>query len=338
MTLSAAALARLARFIAAETKAQRVEITEARPLLDGAVRENWLVVAEVEGGALAGPRRWVLRTDAETGLGIGLALAEEFAILGTVRRAGVAVPAPMILGADPSVIGKPFYLMAYAPGSAAGGRIVAQGPNETLARRLGEELARLHAIRPPRPDLAYLGALPADPAAARVTELKRYLVRCGEPHPTAEWALRWLVRHVPPPMPAVLCHGDFRTGNYLVENGQLTAILDWEFASWSDPDEDIGWFCSKCWRFGAVAQEAGGIAPRAAFYRGYEAASGRCVDPARVRFWEVMAALRWLVIALRQRDRFLKQGERSLDLALTGRRPAECELEMLLLTAEDEAA
>jgi hypothetical protein len=45
-----------------------------------------------------------------------------------------------------------------------------------------------------------------------------------------------------------------------------------------------------------------------------------------------MAALRWLVIALRQRDRFLAQGERSLDLALTGRRPAECEFEILRLT------
>lgn len=51
-----------------------------------------------------------------------------------------------------------------------------------------------------------------------------------------------------------------------------------------------------------------------------------------------MAALRWLLIALRQRDRFLVQGERSLDLALTGRRPAECEWEILRLLDEAEAA
>ena len=61
--------------------------------------------------------------------------------------------------------------------------------------------------------------------------------------------------------------------------------------------------------------------------------SGKPIDPRRVHYWEVMAALRWLVIALKQRDRFTKQGERSLDLALTGRRPAECELEILALTA-----
>jgi hypothetical protein len=45
-----------------------------------------------------------------------------------------------------------------------------------------------------------------------------------------------------------------------------------------------------------------------------------------------MAALRWLVIALQQRDRYMKYGERSLDLALTGRRVAECEHEILVLT------
>ena len=68
--------------------------------------------------------------------------------------------------------------------------------------------------------------------------------------------------------------------------------------------------------------------------RAYAQASGRSVDPERVRWWEVMAALRWLVLALRQRDRCLLGGERSLDLALTGRRPAECELEILKLTGE----
>ena len=58
--------------------------------------------------------------------------------------------------------------------------------------------------------------------------------------------------------------------------------------------------------------------------------------PARLRYWEAMAALKWLVIALLQRDRFLRQGERSLDLALTGRRAAECEYELLRLVTEDE--
>ncbi len=88
---------------------------------------------------------------------------------------------------------------------------------------------------------------------------------------------------------------------------KLTAILDWEFAGWGDPDEDIGWLCCKGWRFGRLDREAGGIAERAPFYRGYESESGRRLDPERVRFWEVMANLRWAVIAMQQSDRFLRR-------------------------------
>ena len=115
--------------------------------------------------------------------------------------------------------------------------------------------------------------------------------------------LRWLETHLPAPAAPVLCHHDFRTGNYLLDGAKLTGILDWEFAGWGDPHEDIGWFCSKGWRFARLDREAGGIADRAPFYRGYESESGRRVDPERVRFWEVLASVRWAVIALQQSDR-----------------------------------
>ena len=129
-----------------------------------------------------------------------------------------------------------------------------------------------------------------------------------------------------------LVHQDFRTGNYMVDEGGLTGILDWEFAAWGDPMSDIGWFCARCWRFGNDALEAGGIAPRAPFYRGYERASGRTIEPGRVAFWEVMAHIRWATIALQQGAR-VSGGEDSLDLALTGRvYPPELELAILDMT------
>src|SRR5690606_3952518 len=98
----------------------------------------------------------------------------------------------------------------------------------------------------------------------------------------------------------VLCHGDYRTGNYLVDAGSLTGILDWEFAHWGDRHEDIGWFCARCWRFGADEREAGGIASRADFYNGYNEVADRPVEESRIPYWEVMAAARWAAIALLQ--------------------------------------
>ena len=310
-------------------------ITDARmsPLLGGAVLRHERLDFVLEGGPYAGAQSWVLRMDGATKLGLGLPRAREFAVQRTLFCAGLNVAEPLFVCCDKAVCGAPFFLMRCLPGIADGAAIVAGGVNETLAEALGRELARLHALDLKR-ELHFLSPPPADAAAARIAELETLLRQDEDPHPVAEWALRWLTRRKPTPMTCVLCHGDFRTGNYLVAEGALTGILDWDFAGWSDPAEDIAWFCAKPWRFGAFTHEAGGIAPRATFYRGYESVAGRAIDPARIRYWEVMAALRWLVIALKQRDRHLRQGERSLDLALTGRRPAECELEILILTGE----
>ncbi len=323
----------LFRFIAARTGGEIAAGARMSELSGGAVLRHFRLDFDVQSGAFAGPQSWVLRTEGLTKLGIGLTRAKEFAVQRVLFRAGLEVAEPLFTCCDESMLGAPFFLMRRIEGEAAGDAVTGQGENVALAASLARMLARLHGLDL-RGALHCLGRPPEDAASARLAELQRHLAADDDPHPVAQWALRWLAREKPMPAPAVLCHGDFRTGNYLVEAGALTGVLDWDFTQWSDPDEDIGWFCSRHWRFGAPAREAGGIAPRQSFYRAYEAAAGRSLDPRRILYWEVMAALRWLVIALKQCDRFLKQGERSLDLALTGRRVAECEHVILALTTK----
>jgi aminoglycoside phosphotransferase (APT) family kinase protein len=173
--------------------------------------------------------------------------------------------------------------------------------------------------------LEFLGEPPVDPARAAVADLREALDRLGDRRPILEWGLRWAELHAPTCRRVGLVHGDFRTGNYLVDGAGLTAILDWEFAGWGDPMADLGWFCAECWRFGRRELEAGGIAPRAAFYRGYEEGGGR-IDDAAVRYWETFAHLRWAVIALEQGERHRSGRERSLELVLTARIVPELEL------------
>jgi len=327
--------AALARYLREATGARQASIRELRRLPEGAVQENWRVEVEFAGGDLDGSRSLVLRKDAATSLGLGLDRAGEFQVARTAHAAGVSTPEPLLLCTERTVIGSPFFVMRRISGEAAPQRIVSGalgGERTDLAAALAREMAAIHAVAPPCAALACLGAPPADAAGARLAQCACLLADDPEPHPVAEWGLRWLDRHRPPPAAPVLCHGDFRTGNFLADDRGLTAILDWEFAGWSDPDEDIGWFCLGCWRFGAYEREAGGIVPRPVFIDAYERASWRRIDPARLRWWETMAALRWLALALRQRDRALIGGELSLDLALTGRRVAECEFEILKLT------
>jgi aminoglycoside phosphotransferase (APT) family kinase protein len=325
----------VARFLAAESGADAVAIGGATLLGGGAIQENWALDADITGGVLAGRQALVLRAAAATGVPSSLGRIEEFAVLKAAFAAGVTVPEPLFACADPGVLGKPFLIMRRAAGGAAGHRITRDKSLDPvlpeIAERLGCELARIHAIRPPRPDLGFLPPPGETVAARQIARWRAYLDDHPVPRPVLEWGLHWLETHVPAPAAPVLCHHDFRTGNYLLDGPRLSGILDWEFAGWGDPDEDIGWFCSKAWRFARLDREAGGIADRAPFYRGYEREARRTIDPQRVLFWEVAASLRWAVIALQQSDRHILGGEPSLDLALTGRRATECEMELLIL-------
>jgi aminoglycoside phosphotransferase (APT) family kinase protein len=192
------------------------------------------------------------------------------------------------------------------------------GGREASTRRLAQELARIHSIRPPKPGLAFLGEPPDDACLAFIAHCRAALDRQPDPRPVLEWGLRHLELRAPAPLPPVLCHNDFRTGNLMLTEEALTAVLDWEFAGWGDPHADLGWLCAPCWRFGNQAREVGGIGDRAMLYEAYREASGREVDDARVRWWELAGTIRWAVIAADQAQRHLSGTERSLELALTG--------------------
>ena len=200
---------------------------------------------------------------------------------------------------------------------------------QLIVEKLGEELAKIHTIIPPNEDLNFLPIPAPSPALYWIDRFRHYLDCLTTPHPVLEWALRWLERNAPTKAEIVLCHHDFRTGNYMVDENGLTGILDWEFAGWSDFHEDIGWFCAKCWRFGQNDREAGGIGARNTFYRAYESVSKRHIDQDTVFYWEVMAHVRWAVIAIQQAQRYLSGDEQSLELALTGHLVPSLELDIL---------
>ncbi len=326
----------LARWLIAALGAHSAQVTEFRRLGGGAIQENWALDAVVAGGRYPGRLDLVLRTDAPSGVAVSHTRPQEFALLKAAHAVGVTVPEPIAVCAEGGPLGKPFYLMRRLAGTAAGHVVVRDdkwhGDRGALAERLGHELARIHAIRPPRPDLDFLPIPDGPPALTAIAGYRRWLDGYRMPRPALEWGLRWLERHAPPAGEIVLCHRDFRTGNYMVDDHGLTGILDWEFAGWGDPDEDVGWFCAKCWRFGRDDREAGGIGARADFLRGYANSGGRVPEPERVAYWETMAHARWAVVALQQGERHVSGAERSLDLALTGRRIAELERELLTRT------
>ena len=53
-----------------------------------------------------------------------------------------------------------------------------------------------------------------------------------------QFGLNWLMDHAPTEAPCVLLHGDFRTGNLLVDEQGLAGVLDWELTMLS---QAIAW-------------------------------------------------------------------------------------------------
>lgn len=302
-------------------------------LSGGAIQENHALDTEIEGGALAGTHQWVLRTDAPSGVQVSHSREQEFHLLRAAFAAGVTVPQPMWLCTDESVIGRPFYIMARVAGTADGRRLVRSDwtadQRRDLVALLGGELARLHAVDPDRPELSFIGRADLAPAPRRVAQYRAYLDALPEPQPVLEWGLRWLELNAPNRPETVLCHCDFRTGNIMIDGDRVTGILDWEFADLSAPVEDLGWFCARCWRFGADRYEAGGLGEKEDFVQAYEQASGRSVERGELAYWQIMAEVRWAVIALQQAERHLSGREPSLELALTGYMVPEMELNLV---------
>jgi len=325
--------AALTRLIAELTGADSVKLLDQRRLGGGAVQDNQLLSLHCVGGSLRGSPELVLRRDAPSQLPMSLGRAEEFAVLQLAHRAGVAVPEPLWLLA-PGALGpgsSQCYLMRRVSGKAEARELVrgafSAEQRRTLLHALGATLARLHAITPPHPELPFLTLPGPGIARQRVDALRDLLDGIPQPQPTLEWALRWLDRNAPVDRPLVLCHGDFRTGNYLVdEQCQLQAVLDWEFAHWGDAREDFGWFCARFWRFGATGKAAGGIGAVEDLLDGYRDAGGDAPDPAELGYWQVLADVRWAVIALLQAERHRSGRQPSLELALTAELMPEIEL------------
>ena len=251
--------------------------------------------------------------------------------------AGVTVPEPLFACADPAVFGKPFFVMRRASGTAAAHRITRDPTLDpalpAIAERLGQELARIHTIRPPRPDLGFLSPDEQSGPVQQIAGFRAYLDapsrrrgRCSN------GACAGSRRTCPRRSPPVLCHHDFRTGNYLLDGARLTGDPRLGICRLGRSRTRISaGFAARVGALpGSTARPAGSpTAPR--FTAATRARAAPSSTRERVRFWEVLASVRWAVIALQQSDRHMLGGERSLDLALTGRRATECELEILML-------
>lgn len=222
----------------------------------------------------------------------------EYHVIGRAHAAGLPAPEPLLLDADGSRLGAPGFIMHEVAGGHAGALSEPQpyGPDASDAgRKLFAALGRLHALTPDATDRAIL----ADHgAAARLAHWKgEILAHQIRAEPIAMAAIRWLEANLPPPSgPPAIVHGDFRSGNFLVDDAnRLLVILDWELAHLGDPYDDLAWVLDPFWSHNN-SDLAAGLLPRAEAIRVWEQASGRRFDPEIFRWWQLFAGVQGLAI------------------------------------------
>ena len=302
-----------------------VRIEGLAPLVGGASRELWSF------DLVAGDERRpaVLRRD-PAGVGDSAGRRREWEVLRAAHDHGVPVPEPMWFVESADGGG---FVMERLEGEAIPRRLMRDerfaGARERLTAQLAEAAATVHAV--PLAELPGLDVPGQAPAEAAIVGLEAELGRIGEPHPALELGLRWLRRNLPAPVEPALVHGDLRTGNFLVDEAGLVAVLDWELCHAGDPAEDLGWLCIRSWRHGQDDRPAGGFGSRAELLAAYAAAGGRHVTRDELRFWEVYGNVRWGVICLVQADVHLSGRQQSLERAAIGRRTCEPEWDLLAM-------
>jgi aminoglycoside phosphotransferase (APT) family kinase protein len=296
---------RLERFLDARLPGS-VRLTAVERSTEGFSAETFAFDAEIthpDGRREA--RRWVAKREPVAGLLEPYDLEPEFRVLHALSDDPLPSPPTPWFTTDPADLDRPFYVMERIDGDVpvpAGGD--AEGPlsastRETLGPDVVGALAQLHAVDWRARDLDFLGVPPSGAGVAQ-RELGRWERRIADSGltvdpPLAE-ALQWLRANVPATDEITLVHGDYRLGNFIVRDGRLAGILDWEMVHLGDPLEDVAWCASPLWRAGTPLASC--LMTPEDFAARYAAASGRGVDPSRLRFYDLLAIVKMIAIML----------------------------------------
>jgi aminoglycoside phosphotransferase (APT) family kinase protein len=172
-------------------------------------------------------------------------MAREHRVMSALAPTPVPVPGTVLLCEDPEVLGAPFYVMEFVPGTPY--RTEAQlrelGAERTrgIALALVDTLVDLHAVDPAAVGLADFGR----PEGFLDRQLRRWGKQLDASRsrelPGIDELHAALGRRMPVSPPPAVVHGDYRLDNVLVgADDRLTAVLDWEMSTLGDPLTDLG--------------------------------------------------------------------------------------------------
>ncbi len=244
-------------------------------------------------------------------------------------RTSLPVPKVHWFEADESILGGPFFVMdrlpgkSYVPWSREGQRFLTEAYQDgNIPLQFVRMLADLHNLQVDGTELPPGLALPEGPLDYISEKLagleKMYNQYQLAPDPIMEDALAWMKANRPPAQRYAVVHNDYRTGNLLYENREITGVLDWEAAEIGDPMADVGYVCAKSNRMDSPLLCY--LIERGQFLEKYEEFTGLVPDEAAIHFYEVFHQVRFVLISQSAGTAFNRGETGDLRLARQGYR------------------
>jgi aminoglycoside phosphotransferase (APT) family kinase protein len=272
----------------------RVRVTSILRLEGGGSREAWRVDAVDSDGA---PRPLFLRRDLGVGpvSGTEFTLAREAALCRELAERGI--PVSQVIAFDES-LDVVLAERAVGEGAAAFGALVRSPHRADIIADFINILGRVHNIAPDT--LALPGFerpnTPEDHALIEVRRWRRfYEEKAPAPDPVLSAAYTWLERNPPRHVDrTVLVHGDCGPGNFMFEGDHVTCVVDWEFAHFGDPMDDIAWLGFRQHMSSGLAFE-----DMDASLRQWEQVAGLRLDRARISYYGLLVLARCATCCVR---------------------------------------
>lgn len=302
------------------------ETPRIAPLPGGASRDSWVITA--------GTTRYVLKRDPLHEPNPMTSRQREFEAAAAARAAGAPVPRPVCFELAGGRFDSAGLISEFVPGTSSPNQIYALDPDGVARKDVVRTIGRAAGLLARAELPASVQAPSADPVAGVLAEIAGGLDFLAADRPVLAAAFRWLQLNRPAVTRTVLVHGDFRVGNFMVDETGLTSVIDWEFASAGCPGQDLGFFCLRPWRFEHDQQRAGGLGTLSELLDGYAETAPEPLDAATVRYWEIVGQLRWGLYCLMQEWTYRHGGHRHLERFVIGRRIAEVEWDLIDLLEE----
>ena len=232
-------------------------------------------------------------------------MGREYKITTALKGGAVPVASTIGLCTDVEVNEAPFYVMAYVPGpvllDAEATVQLALSDRSALGPDMIDVLAALHQLDPDAVGLDDLGRK----QAYLQRQMKRWSQQwqATETHsvPAMDESTRLLAERMPEQHGASIVHGDFRLGNMIVNDGRVSAVLDWELCTLGDPLADVGYLLNSWVQPGEVegnmaATAVGGFCERTLLAERYAAKTGK--DLSQIDYYRAFS--HWRLAAIGQ--------------------------------------